>query len=566
MHLNVIAAFLFTTNLWLFDFTKSYLKGELNNHSWDTPTLLHFLATWLALCCVLTILQWIMKLPGRIHASFAYLVPAFAFAVTCLWITDHITMTNGGFSSVVHPEEWIGLLSILYAVCFLLLWLLLTLRLARISGNRMTAPWLGRILTLIVALVVVIPASAWIRFQHQRVFVSDAVMAAMPNIVIVSVESALADMSSAYGETAVDATPFLKELAQESLLAENFFSNARTSREGLNSVISGMHPLDHKSISPTEPISEQSSTHNLVHALRSLGYDYEYEPPPGNWHEEFDPNFIERPGPAWFPAFKDEHFILFTVGHKLRAKLSRMFLRRQWPPRRTPGEDLTRTAERARSKGKPFFFHVHMTHSHAPYNNCFEQHLSNLGKDADRTDIPFQELCYFTKIFSTDTGVAWYANALKHLGVWENTIFVVVADHAPHEEWLHSSPLRLRSLMRLVLLLRFPNAEHGGSTVEINTQSVDVLPTIMDYLRLPRPQWATGISLLSPETDSARFRPVVIRRLRSFRTVVCDRFTDTVRYVANVADIPPSNVWSAVPGHTAPCSMPSLQVPTVLVR
>jgi arylsulfatase A-like enzyme len=62
---------------------------------------------------------------------------------------------------------------------------------------------------------------------------------------------------------------------------------------------------------------------------------------------------------------------------------------------------------------------------------------------------------------------------------------IITSDHS--QRW---------SVARLPLIMRFPYGQHRGS-LGGNTENLDIAPTILDYLGLPRPGWMSGQSLLS---------------------------------------------------------------------
>ena len=79
-------------------------------------------------------------------------------------------------------------------------------------------------------------------------------------------------------------------------------------------------------------------------------------------------------------------------------------------------------------------------------------------------------------------------DSLKRNGLWENTLFIALADHgeelSEHGDYLHSQSV-YEELSAVPLIMRFPNNEFAGREVEDVVTLVDVLPTIFDYLGRP---------------------------------------------------------------------------------
>lgn len=92
---------------------------------------------------------------------------------------------------------------------------------------------------------------------------------------------------------------------------------------------------------------------------------------------------------------------------------------------------------------------------------------------------------YDAVVREADTRVASVIQALKHGGVWDNTLFILLSDHgeelAEHGAYLHSQSV-YQELAHVPLIIRFPKNEHAGKRVATPVNLVDVLPTIFDYL------------------------------------------------------------------------------------
>ena len=105
-----------------------------------------------------------------------------------------------------------------------------------------------------------------------------------------------------------------------------------------------------------------------------------------------------------------------------------------------------------------------------------------------------------------DAAVDALLEQLDQLGLSESCLVVVAGDHGqalgehgivgPYRPWLHDE------LIHVPLLLRLPSSLAGGRTdvkgarVAGLTQSVDVMPTLLEAFGLPRPDGVQGQSLL----------------------------------------------------------------------
>ncbi|MEE8169409.1 MAG: sulfatase [Phycisphaerae bacterium] len=95
-----------------------------------------------------------------------------------------------------------------------------------------------------------------------------------------------------------------------------------------------------------------------------------------------------------------------------------------------------------------------------------------------------------------DAHVAWadahlgeLIDALKRLGLWERSLFVLLSDHGEafgeHGGWQHDQSL-YEELTRIPLLIHFPEAAHAGRRVRAPVSMVDVMPTILHHVGLAR--------------------------------------------------------------------------------
>jgi arylsulfatase A-like enzyme len=90
---------------------------------------------------------------------------------------------------------------------------------------------------------------------------------------------------------------------------------------------------------------------------------------------------------------------------------------------------------------------------------------------------------------------------VRELELWDRSLIVLLSDHghplADHGKFLKGADRLYSELLRVPFMIRFPGAEHGGQRVRALAQFHDVLPTLLDALRIPYDQEAFhGRSLL----------------------------------------------------------------------
>jgi arylsulfatase A-like enzyme len=104
-----------------------------------------------------------------------------------------------------------------------------------------------------------------------------------------------------------------------------------------------------------------------------------------------------------------------------------------------------------------------------------------------------------------DDFVGKLVNKLEELGILDNTLIIIVADHG--EELFerghvgHSSTNLMGTLyeesIRVPLIMRYPEALPYGKVIHNQVSQIDIMPTIFEILNLPIPEFMDGQSLLS---------------------------------------------------------------------
>jgi choline-sulfatase len=136
-------------------------------------------------------------------------------------------------------------------------------------------------------------------------------------------------------------------------------------------------------------------------------------------------------------------------------------------------------------KGKRFFLWVHFYDPHYPY-------LSDRGAD------PASPAGYADEVAFVDTQIGRLLSGLKSVGVEGKTLVVAVGDHGEglgeHQEAEHGYFV-YETTMHVPLLIWAPGTVPGGKVIDGETRTIDLVPTILDYLQLPPDAQAQGVTL-----------------------------------------------------------------------
>lgn len=95
---------------------------------------------------------------------------------------------------------------------------------------------------------------------------------------------------------------------------------------------------------------------------------------------------------------------------------------------------------------------------------------------------------YDAAVRLADERVGSVIDVLERRGLWDNTLFIVLSDHgeefADHGGWLHDQSV-YEELVRVPLIVRFPEDTWRGKRVQEAVTLVDLVPTLGEYLHRP---------------------------------------------------------------------------------
>jgi arylsulfatase A-like enzyme len=106
---------------------------------------------------------------------------------------------------------------------------------------------------------------------------------------------------------------------------------------------------------------------------------------------------------------------------------------------------------------------------------------------------------YDAMVREADERVSRIVASFESVGVWQNTLFVLVSDHgeelADHGGWQHDQSL-YQELVHVPFIVRFPGNARGGRRVTAPVGLLDVVPSLAEILGLQAPADARGRSLV----------------------------------------------------------------------
>jgi arylsulfatase A-like enzyme/Flp pilus assembly protein TadD len=327
-------------------------------------------------------------------------------------------------------------------------------------------PGKGRRLLVSVAagVVLLIAAYAWLR----PAIASRLLLRQLPrcNVILLTLDTTRADHLSCYSPDHVP-TPNLDRLAAAGTLFETCISQTPLTLPAHTTILSGTYPLYHQVrdnggfLVPDklELISETLQRRHFATAGFIAAYVL---------HSKWGIN-------QGFDFFADN----FDLAKYNSISLGKVQKR---------ADEVLGEAEAwlHQNGGKRFFSWIHLYDPHTPYEppSPFRERYA---------DHPYRgEVAYL------DSELGKFFDFLQNENLWDNTIIVVTGDHGEsfgeHREQGHGFFI-YESTVRVPLIIRAPRA-FPVKRIDRIVEHVDIVPTILDMLDIPRPPAVQGRSVL----------------------------------------------------------------------
>ncbi len=310
------------------------------------------------------------------------------------------------------------------------------------------------------------------------------------NVLLFSVDSFRPDYIGCYGESEKQ-TPVIDSIAKKGVVFRNAFSQSAWTTPGMLSIFTSLYPHSHKVGSRGKSLDKNVAT--LPKALKAQGYSA-----PAFSYLIRDPNYFNLGFDPAPPELREGKSVddLFKLLEIYKEKKFFIWFHNKYihlPYKAHPPYDqlLTQTAEEDRGKISSGLFAVK--------NNVVVKNGSVEFKKGDKQRI--QEL-YNANVKRLDDDVARLIEKLKELGLINNTLLIITADHG--EELLdhgfvgHASTSLSAKLydeiIHIPLIFYLPGGLEPGR-INTQVQQVDIFPTILDMLNIPIPATLQGNSM-----------------------------------------------------------------------
>jgi arylsulfatase A-like enzyme len=343
-----------------------------------------------------------------------------------------------------------------------------------------------------------------------------------PNIVFILIDALRADHLPVYGYSRQTA-PNLAALARRGVTFTRMYAQAPSTRPSVATILSSLYPTVHKANEDLEYLSGSITV--LPEILQAAGYNTFGISANAN----VSPTFGYAQGFDEFRVWKTESAFRLTLVGRLAEKVlgprtvGRLLRERgDIVPRADAITDVT--LEWISKRGRePFFLYVHYIDPHdpyrppAPYDRAFDYRadpprraggvdpLSLLANAEDRDRVGRILDQYDGEILYADHQVGRLLERLKTLGVLDNALVMVTADHGEeffeHGKNIHGKSL-YEEVLRVPFLANWPGRIPAGATYDGLAGHIDILPTILALAGLKPPPQIQGTSfgeqLLTP--------------------------------------------------------------------
>lgn len=306
------------------------------------------------------------------------------------------------------------------------------------------------------------------------------VWAGKRNVVMIMLESVRTRSVTPYDED-LGTTPFLDELAEESLLAERAYTTVPHTTKALVSAECGVPPHFARKITEAEP--DGIPARCLADLLKEHGYETAFFQPGGvGWENR--PQLVENFGYEELISLED----MDTTGF-------------EWANYFGYEDDIMLEPIRAwlQENGDGPFLNTYKTLTpHHPY-------LAP-GRYGHEEFVEDDELNrYLNSVRYVDFFVKNVMDMYRDLGLYEETVFVLYGDHGEafgeHGRTQHDNVIWEEGL-RVPLIIHDPKRFENGERVDELANLTDILPTVVDLLGYEVTDGEyPGYSLLEPPDD-----------------------------------------------------------------
>jgi len=309
-----------------------------------------------------------------------------------------------------------------------------------------------------------------------------------PNVILITIDTLRADHLSCYGYHLLT-TPRLDQFAHEGTRFSRAYTMIPMTGPAHVSLLTGHFPQEHGAKVNGQPKHNDPRLISLAQYLRARGYQTAAFV--SAWPLKASLTGL-APG---FQLYNEDFDRWYQMFNTYRS-----------------AEDVNPEAIAWMTQHRygPFFLWVHYFDPHAPY--VLHKNFTSLAANPSASDKPAkhsQEVAdrihrYDSEVAYTDDYVGQLLDTLDALGLKDSTIVTIVADHGEslgeHGYVGHGRQL-YEPMTHVPLMMRYPPAVPAGRVVRTPVTTLDVLPTVLDLLKIKPAAPLSGKSLTAVFAD-----------------------------------------------------------------
>jgi arylsulfatase A-like enzyme len=322
---------------------------------------------------------------------------------------------------------------------------------------------------------------------------------ARANLILISIDTLRADHVGAYGYGR-PTTPAIDRFAKDSVLFETCIAHAPTTLASHGSILTSLLPIHHGA-----SIARKSSLAKGVKTLAEVLRDGQYRTASFNGGIQLDAIYgLDRGFDRYVSAQPDDARASVLAGDENRMQVG-----------------VDRALSWLGESDEPFFLFLHSYEIHHPYtpdekilDTVADPYTGDLGnvievslleavnrqqKSLGPGDLEHIIGAYDAELRSVDNALKVFFAELELRGLYDRTMIVITSDHG--EEFgehgsvgWHSHTL-FDELLRVPLIVKYPESRHAGMVVETQVRGIDLAPTVLSALGLPIPAAFAGEAL-----------------------------------------------------------------------
>ncbi len=306
-----------------------------------------------------------------------------------------------------------------------------------------------------------------------------------PNLVIITIDTLRADRLGCYGYER-NTSPTIDRLAREGTLFKHAYAQRGLTWPSLTSMMTSLYPKTHGVLNNQVPLDGEFIT--LAEILKNGGYKT----------GAFLANFYHSPNRGFDTKKGGE------IGDLDKAVTSYAL---EWLDSINPQND-------------KFFMWVHYKNPHDPYEppkpfttffdstytgsfNGSRPVLDSIYVnqiDLSERDLFHLNALYDAEIRSSDSYIEKVLAKLEKMGVLENTLIVFASDHGEemydHNYYFFHSCSMYEGVLHIPLIMKFPGVIPAGKIVDNQIESIDIVPTVLQLMKLPLREEFEGRSII----------------------------------------------------------------------